>query len=138
MRASGSLLDFVKNHRAADTYRWYKDRLDMFCNSIRATLTVRQLKPFHVQKWIDAYPALSSGGKRNYCRTVVRAMNWAEEQGYVERSPLARFKKPPAGKREQVVSPIEYQTLLNNTTDENFTDLLTVTWETGCHWAHGE
>jgi hypothetical protein len=36
-------LDFVQKHRAADTYRWYRDRLDLFCNSIPADLTCDQL-----------------------------------------------------------------------------------------------
>ena len=124
-------LDFVEKHRSPHTYRWYKDRLQLFLNTISVDLTVDQLKPFHVQKWIDGYPDLSSGSKRNYCRSIQRAMNWAEEQGYVMRSPLAHFRKPSAGRKEQVVTPAEYQKLLEGA-DENFKDLLTATWETGC------
>jgi integrase len=127
-----AFLDFVEKHRASDTYRWYKDRLQLFCNAIPANLTLDQLKPLHVQKWIDSYPHLTSGSKRNHCRAIQRAMRWAEEQGYVERSPLAHFKKPRAGKREQVVTVSEYHKLLELTTDQEFKDLLTVTWETGC------
>ncbi|HWE97608.1 MAG TPA: hypothetical protein VG269_26875 [Tepidisphaeraceae bacterium] len=127
-----AFLDYVGKHLAADTYRWYKDRLELFCNAIPANLTLDQIKPFHVQKWVDSYSHLSNGTKRNYCRSIMRAMTWAEEQGYVTRSPLAHFKKPRGGKKEQVVSPAEYQKLLDNTRDENFRDLLTVTWETGC------
>jgi len=126
-----AFLDFVELHRAPDTYRWYKDRLQAFLNVIPATLTLRQLKPFHVQQWIDALPDLASGTKRNLCRSIVRCMNWAEEQGYVLRSPLAHFKKPRAGKREEIVSAAEYAKLLEATKDEAFKDLLTVTWETG-------
>lgn len=127
-----AFLDFVEKHRSAETYRWYKDRLELFCNAIPASLTLDQIKPFHVQKWIDSYPNLSAGSKRNYCRSIQRAMSWAEEQGYVERSPLAHFKKPRGGKKEQVVSAGEFQKLLDNTADQEFKDLLTVTWETGC------
>ncbi|HZL38113.1 MAG TPA: site-specific integrase [Tepidisphaeraceae bacterium] len=127
-----SFLDYVEQHRHPDTYRWYKDRLQLFLNAIPADLTLDQLKPFHVQKWIDAYPDLASGTKRNYCRSIQRAMAWAEEQGYVLRSPLAHFKKPRAGKKELVVTPQQYQSLLDRTADQEFKDLLTVTWETGC------
>ena len=49
--------------------------------TIPVDLTLDQLKPFHVQRWIDRYLALSDGTKRNYCRTIQRAMAWAEEQG---------------------------------------------------------
>ena len=62
----------------------------------------------------------------------MRAMRWAEEQGYVERSPLAHFKKPPAGRREQLVSAEQFAKILTLTLDEAFRDLLTVSWETGC------
>lgn len=126
-----AFLDFVSLHRRADTYRWYKDRLQLFTKTIPADLTLAQLKPLHVQRWIDAYPDLTSGSKRNYCRSIVRCMNWAEEQGYVTRSPLAHFKKPRGGKREEVVSDADYQKLLSLTKDQEFRDLLTATWETG-------
>ena len=49
-------LDWCEKHRAPDTYRWYKDRLNSFCKTIDATLTADQLKPcLHVQKWVDNY-----------------------------------------------------------------------------------
>ena len=127
-----AFLDYVEKHLAPDTLRWYKDRLNLFCNFIPATLTVAELRPFHLQKWIDSYDNLSSGSKRNMCRAIQRALTWAEEQGYVERSPLAHFKKPRAGKKEQIVSPAEFEALLVNTRDEQFKDLLIATWETGC------
>ena len=54
-------------------------------------------------------PTLSNGSKRNHCRAVQRAMRWAEEQGFIDRTPLAHFKKPRAGRREVVISPEEYE-----------------------------
>ena len=53
-----SFLDFVEQHRSPQTYRWYKDRLQLFLDTIPADLTLDQLKPFHVQKWIDAAAVL--------------------------------------------------------------------------------
>jgi integrase len=125
-------LDWYEKHRSLDTYRWYKDRLQLFLNTIPPDLTVDDLKPFHVQKWINAYPELSSGSKRNYCRSIIRAMTWAEEQGYVGRSPLAHFRKPGGGRKEQVVTPEQFAALVSRYDDQEFRDLLTVTWETGC------
>lgn len=124
-------LDWCEKHRAPDTYRWYKDRLNEFCQSIPAELLIGELRPFHVQKWVDGYEGISSGTKRNHCRAVIRAMNWAEEQGYVDRSPLAHFKKPRGGRREQVLSAEEYAKLLAAVRDQNFKDLIAVTWECG-------
>jgi integrase len=59
-------------------------------------------------------------------------MKWAEELGYIDRSPLTHLKKPAAGRKEQVVSAAQYQALLDRTADQEFKDLLSVTWETGC------
>jgi integrase len=126
-------LDWCEKNRAIDTYWWYKDRLNSFVATIDANLTTDQLKPHHVQKWVDNYGVpLKSGSRRNLIASVKRAMKWAEEQGYIERSPLANMKKPACGRKEQVVSAAEYQMLLSRYKQQNFKDLLTITWETGC------
>ena len=85
-------LDWVEKHRSAKTYIWYQSRLQLFTKRY-PTLQADCLKPFHIQEWIDSFD-LSSGSKRNYARAVTRCMNWCEEQGLIERSPLAHFKKP--------------------------------------------
>jgi len=73
------------------------------------TSTLAHLKPHHVQKWVDAQENLASGSRRNLIAAAKRALKWAEEQGYVERSPLAHLRKPGCGRKEQVVSSAEYQ-----------------------------
>jgi len=125
-------LEWCEKHRSPDTYRWYKDRLNSFCQSIPADLAVDKFKPYHVQKWVDAREGLASGSRRNLIAAAKRALRWAEEQGYVDRSPLANMRKPACGRKEQIVSAAEYQRLLDRTKDQEFRDLLTVTWETGC------
>jgi len=126
-------LDWCNKHRAPDTYIWYKDRLNSFVATIDPSLTVDQLKPHHVQKWVDNYGVpLKSGSRRNLIASIKRAMKWAEEQGYIDRSPLTHMKKPACGRKEQVVSPEQFAELVARYKDENFRDLLTVTWETGC------
>jgi integrase len=126
-------LDWCERHRAPDTYRWYKDRLESFCKTIEATLPAGELKPHHVQKWVDNYGVpLKSGSRRNLIASIKRAMKWGEEQGYIERSPLVHMKKPGCGRKEQIVSPEQYQSLLARYKDQEFKDLLTITWETGC------
>ena len=44
--------------------------------------------------------------------SIKRAMKWAKEQGYIERSPIAHLKKPGCGRKEQVVSLAEYEAFL--------------------------
>ncbi len=126
-------LDWCEKHRAADTYRWYKDRLNSFVATIDPALTADQLKPHHVQKWVDNYGVpLKSGSRRNLIASIKRAMKWAEEQGYIDRSPLMHMKKPGCGRKEQVVAPEQFAALLARYNDQEFKDLLTVTSETGC------
>ena len=61
--------EWVKKHLALDSDRWYRDRLQAFLDFKTEEFTdwhpaVAQLKPFHVQEWIDAMPH-KSGTKRN-------------------------------------------------------------------------
>ncbi len=81
---------------------------------------------------MDNYGPLKSGSCRNLIASTKRAMKWAEEQGYIDRSPLTHMKKPCGGRKELVVTPEQYLALLDRYKDQNFKDLLTITWETGC------
>jgi integrase len=137
-QTSGSLLviidaflEWCQNHRAPDTYEWYRDRLQRFAETY-PDMTVRDLRPFHIQQWLDGMKDLSSGTKRNYCRSIKRVLRWAHQQGYVDTNPIMHLEQPKAGRREQVVSAEEFQELMKRIPDQNFRDLLTITWETGC------
>ena len=127
-------VDWVKTHLAPDTHRWYKDRLDAFLNAVPHDLTVDQLRPYHVQEWVDAMPH-KSGTKRNYVRAVKRAMLWAEEQGYILRSPIVHMKQPAGGRRDNVIAPKEHKTILKLTKDGNFRDLCDFCFLTGARCA---
>ena len=119
-----AFLEWTSNHRASRTYDWYRDRLQRFVDTI-PNLTVRQLKPFHVQKWVDAHPTWSDGHKRGCIVAVQRALRWAEKFGYIDRSPIRHIEKPKAGRRDQIVTAKQYQEILHAGHDEEFRDLLT-------------
>jgi integrase len=127
-------LDWVEIHRSPDTYRWYKDRLQAFLNFAPKGLLVTELKPFHVQQWIDTMPH-KSGTKRNYVRAVKRAMLWAEEQGITDRSPIAHLRKPRGGKRDNVIPPEDHAKIVSLTRDECFRDLCHFCYLTGARCA---
>ena len=127
-------VDWLILERAPDTVRWYKDRLQVFLDQLPKGLTVSQLKPFHVQEWIDKMPH-KNGTKRNYVRAVKRALTWAEEQGYIDRSPIARMKKPAGGKRDNVITPDDHQRILSRTRDEKFRDFCDFCYLTGARCA---
>ena len=47
-----AFLEWCHQQRAPDTYEWYRSRLQRFIESY-PDLTVRELRPFHVQRWLD-------------------------------------------------------------------------------------
>lgn len=62
-----------------------------------------------------------------------RAYNWAVEMGYLDSSPLRRIKKPSCGRREETVTPQQWQQIKNHYAEgDPFLDLLEFCWETGC------
>ena len=122
-----------KSGAAEDTYTWYQTRLQLFARRNPA-LDVADLKPFHVQQWIDSIRR-SPGTKRNYARSIMRCMKWAEEQGLIEHSPIAHFKKPKGGVRQTIIAPEEYQEILTRIRNEAFRDLCMFAWETGARAA---
>jgi len=125
-----AFLEWTSKHRAAETYEWYRKRLQQFAESI-PNLTVNQLKPYHVQQWIDKHERWSAGHRRGCIIAVQRAFRWAEKLGYIDRNPIRYIEKPPAGKREQVVTDDQYGQILESAKDDAFRDLVTLAWETG-------
>ncbi len=124
-------LDWVQRHRAPDTYEWYRYRLERFVR-MYPEIRTSDLRPFHVQEWVDRYPTLSQTTKRNYFRSVKRCLRWAHQQGYVDENPIEHLEVPGAERKETLITVGEYQALLHHCPDKVFHDLVSVTWETGC------
>jgi integrase len=126
------ILEWTEKHRAKATYGWYRERLQWFLRSLPTALTVGQLRPFHLQNWLDARPGWSDGHRRGCITAVQRAFHWATRMGYIDRSPVEQIEKPTAGKRETLISQKLYETLLSLVRDQEFRELIEVSWETGC------
>jgi integrase len=102
-----------------------------FARTIPQGLTTARLKPFHVQQWLDANPGWKTG-KRGAVIAVQRAFNWAVRMGLIDTNPIRSLEKPKAGRREHVITPDQFGTILSLVKDAEFRVLLTVCWETGC------
>ncbi len=126
-----AFLDWVKINRSADTFEWYRYRLQRFCERY-PDLRTTDLKPFHVQQWVDSYPGLGRTSRRNYLRSVKRCCKWAVQQGYLSANPVEHLEVPTADRRERRVTTDEYERLLTLISDESLKDLVITTWETGC------
>jgi integrase len=126
-----AFLDWCQRHKAPRTYDWYRGYLESFARSLPPELTVRGLKPFHVQQWLDANAGWKTG-RRGAVVAVQRALNWAARMGLIEVNPVRAVEKPKPGRRETVISPGQFEAILSVVQDEDFRDLVTVCWETGC------
>ncbi|MHB8860942.1 MAG: tyrosine-type recombinase/integrase [Pirellulaceae bacterium] len=124
-------LEWTANHRAENTYRWYRERLQRFLDTIPPSLTVSQLKPYHVQRWLDLHPTWSDGHRRGCIIAVQRALRWAMKMGHIDHSPIAYIEKPTAGTRDVLVSRERFAEMLTHVRDTEFADLLWSAWETG-------
>lgn len=124
-------LEWTKNHRAIRTYEWYLQRCQWFVETI-GDLHVQQLKPYHVQEWLDAHPNWSDGHRRGCIIAVQRPLRWATRMGYIPGNPIQHIEKPQGGRREEIISPSEFESLLRHVRDEQFRELLSVAWTTGC------
>ncbi|CAN5702389.1 hypothetical protein BH23PLA1_BH23PLA1_41280 [soil metagenome] len=126
-----AFLDWCLKHKAGRTYDWYRGYLESFARTLPAGLGTARLKPFHVQQWLDANPGWKTG-KQGAIIAVQRAFNWAVRMGLIEANPVRSLEKPRAGRREHVISVEQFRTIREIVRDEEFRDLLTVCWETGC------
>jgi len=107
-----AFLDWCQNHKAGRTYDWYRDYLESFARTIPQGMTTARLKPFHVQQWLDANPGWKTG-KRGAVIAVQRAFNWAVRMGLIDTNPIRSLEKPKAGRREHVITPDQFGTILS-------------------------
>jgi integrase len=138
-------LDWCQVNRSERTYEWSRDHIQSFCNALKQRAVdpkifpTAELAPFHITEWVDANrkkrPDRRAWGP-NHCRgaitAVVRAFSWAAKQRHLPENPVRGIEKPPAKRREQVLTPAEFAVLLSKVTDTAFRDVLEFCWETGC------
>ena len=123
-------LEWVQRNRAADTFEWYRYRLERFCQRY-PDMMAEGLKPFHVEEWVNSYE-LAVTSRRNYFRSVKRCYRWGKRQGYLSANPIADLEVPKAEQREVMLSQEEFSHLMQFARNPNLVDLLNVTWLTGC------
>jgi integrase/recombinase XerD len=124
-------LEWASRHKTPRTYAWYRENIPKFLDALPRGLTIEEHKPFHLTKAMERFPHWVNNTKHDFISAVKRAFNWAADEELIERSPLARVKKPAREAREMAVSPAEYRTVLDAIREPNFRDLIELSWETG-------
>jgi integrase len=130
----GMFLTWCEGHRSQRTYEWYRDHLKRFREYIGATLTVANLKPHHVESWLDSdYAGKSCNYRHGAVRSVVRVMNWLVKGGHIPASPIANVERPPAEAREAYITPDQWIKALAMVKPKSpFRDFLNFLRLTGC------
>jgi integrase len=115
------------------THTWYKEHLESFYTHV-GKLKVASLKPYHVEKWVEArYPKTDNGSTiGGAMRTVVRVFNWAVKSGRIPKSPLIGLERPAPTHRDVYLMPHEYKQLVAAIKSKQVLELVTVMRESGC------
>ena len=124
-------LQHSERHHEPETFEWYEHFLQNFCGQY-GRLAVADLKPFHVNRWLDQHEGWNSGGRRHAVGCVKRAFHWAEEEGLIPQSPIRRVKKPAVNRRERIITDAEKIEIMGAIRDQPFRDFVFAMQETGC------
>lgn len=122
---------FSEDHKAASTARWYRGYLQDFIDYLRlkryspGSLPPEELTPRLVRAWAD-----QRGAKRGRITAVKAAYRWGHAEGWLRSNPIAAMKRPPATKRDDLITLEDVKRLLR-LSDRGFRDLLIVLWDTG-------
>jgi integrase len=127
-------LDWCQRHRSERSYEWYQKHIQGFCNSLTrpARMPAFQLRPFHVQEWVDQHDTWGPNQKRGAIVAVSRPFNWAVRAGHIDVSPVRGVEKPKAQKRDSKLTPEDFVGLVALVKDRPFRDLLEFAYEVGC------
>jgi integrase len=131
----GKYLDWCRRHPAPRSVEWYQGHLDGFLKHLgnQALMPATDLKPFRVIERVDSHETWGATDRRGTIVAVQRALNWAEEMGYIAASPVKRVKKPPAGRRDNPMTPEDFQALLARLPEgDPFRELFLFVWHSGC------
>ena len=91
-------LIWVEVNRDARTLEWYA----RFLSSLKYDLDARELKPSHVERWLEAIP---EGSHYMAVRALQRLYNWAVKQRILEVNPIKGIDRPTHEPREVYIEP---------------------------------
>ena len=122
-------LDWCLKNKAPRTYAWYRENLQRLVSKLPKGMKIAELKPFHVTRaMLDHW---GNNTKHDFIGAAKRAFNWAVDEELIDRSPIARMKKPAREAREMAVAPVEYAEVMAAIKGAEFRALIEVAWETG-------
>lgn len=102
-----------------------------YLTAIHAGLPLADLRPKHVED-IIASRRWAANSQRAFIAACKRLTSWAHKRGDLDSDPLAKMKKPREKACEDVPEAVAVRAVLDAIEDENFKDIVTAIWQTGC------
>jgi integrase len=102
-------LEHSDREHAEPTYDQYRHFLQSFCRKtgrIKAT----ELKLHHLTRWLQN-SKWGQTSTRHAIGAVKTCFAWAKEQGHIPDNPFLAAKRPPARRRERILTPDERETI---------------------------
>lgn len=130
------LADLRKRRAAGDLGEYTRDdakrRLAGFAD-LHGDLPADQLRPHHVQAWLDTRAGWGPTSRHDGVGAVKAVTRWAAGQGHLDRDPLAGLRKPPRrARREAIPDPEAVRKVFAAILTSELADLLAFVHETGC------
>lgn len=127
----GRYLDWSKKHHATATYHEHARILTDLVDYLPQRIAVEAITRGNVIEWLEAHPRWHNGGRRSAISSLSACLRWAIERELIERNPIAEIKRPPKGKRKQVVSDTAMTQILAGIDSDAFRDVVLFAIEQG-------
>lgn len=126
--------DWAEKHRDKQTADFYDKFLREFLqtNPSIVALDAMELRPFHVQDWIDSHKNWNPTTQNRAASAVKRAYSWAMRSGYIPANPIQLLEKAKSRRRHRILTLDEWKAVLKSCDGhEPLRDILKVQRETG-------
>jgi integrase len=94
-------------------------------------LPIGRLTSKHVTAWLAQKETWGPTTKKNAITALQAGFNWAVQNRGLDKNPIKGMKKPEAKRRSGVVAPGEFEEMLGLIDDQQFRDLLSVSYDSG-------
>lgn len=89
-------------------YRRYIMRFAAHIGDVDAKL----IKQHHVNEWVASNTGWGPAAERHAITAVKRSLNWAVQQGYIDKNPVGEMSRPATRRRYCVVTPDEHAAII--------------------------
>ncbi len=91
--------------------RRQNDLLAFMVHGSTATMTVEELKPYHVKDWLNTKETWGATTRRHAAEAIKRAIKWAYDDGRITANPLKTLKVDKGEPRDHLVTDHEWLTI---------------------------